>query len=118
MLVCRDGQRPHGRQQGGTKPKSHLRRTSVLARQILRQQRASAESKARRWVYLGTDSGATTSKTGGIWADGTIISHELRQSSTNSAAGRAAVITGWVDGIKGFLADNDLTWEQVKGVGK
>ena len=69
-------------------------------------------------MYLGTDSGATTSKTGGIWADGTIISHELRQSSTNSAAGRSAVITGWVDGMKGFLTDNDLAWEQVRGVGK
>ncbi|MES1167649.1 MAG: hypothetical protein ABUL61_00625, partial [Oleiharenicola lentus] len=59
-------------------------------------------------VYIGTDSGATTSKTGGVWADGSIISTKLRQSSTNSQAGTAAVVKGWVDGVVGFLADNNL----------
>ena len=68
-------------------------------------------------VYLGTDSGATTSKTGGVWADGSIISTKLRQSSTNSQAGTAAVVKGWVDGVLGFLADNQLKWEQVQSVG-
>ena len=68
-------------------------------------------------IYLGTDSGATTSKTGGIWADGSIISHKLRQSSTNSAAGTDAVVRGWIDGVNGFLAENKLTWSQVQGVG-
>jgi predicted NBD/HSP70 family sugar kinase len=68
-------------------------------------------------IYLGTDSGATTSKTGGVWADGTIISTKLRQSSTNSQAGTPAVIKGWVDGVLGFLADNQLKWDQVLGVG-
>jgi predicted NBD/HSP70 family sugar kinase len=66
---------------------------------------------------LGTDSGATTSKTGGVWADGTPISLKLRQSSTNSQLGTAAVVSGWVDGVEGFLADNKLTWSQVRGVG-
>lgn len=70
-----------------------------------------------RGVFLGTDSGATTSKTGGVWDDGTIISLKLRQSSTNSQAGTAAVVRGWVDGVRGFLADNSLSWEQVRGVG-
>ncbi len=68
-------------------------------------------------VFIGTDSGATTSKTGGVWADGSIISHKLRQSSTNSAAGTEAVVRGWVDGASGFLAENNLTWGQVRGVG-
>lgn len=68
-------------------------------------------------IFLGTDSGATTSKTGGIYADGTIISHQLRQSSTNSQAGTAAVVRGWIDGVNGFLAENNLTWAQVRGVG-
>lgn len=68
-------------------------------------------------IYLGTDSGATTSKTGGIRADGSIISHQLRQSATNSAAGTAAVVRGWVEGVNGFLAENNLTWRQVRGVG-
>ncbi len=68
-------------------------------------------------IFIGTDSGATTSKTGGVWADGSIISHQLRQSSTNSAAGTEAVVRGWVDGVNGFLAENNLTWSQVQGVG-
>lgn len=68
-------------------------------------------------VYIGTDSGATTSKTGGVRADGSIISTQLRQSSTNSAAGTAAVIRGWVEGADGFLKDNGLSWDHVRGVG-
>lgn len=68
-------------------------------------------------IHIGTDSGATTSKTGGVRADGSIISHQLRQSSTHAQAGTAAVISGWIDGIVGFLADNHLTWDQVRGVG-
>jgi len=68
-------------------------------------------------IYIGTDSGATTSKTGGVWSDGTIISTKLRQSPTNSQAGTAAVVQGWVDGVVGFLTDNKLTWDQVLGVG-
>lgn len=71
----------------------------------------------KQGVYLGTDSGATTSKTGGVWADGSIISTKLRQSATNSQAGTAAVVQGWVEGVKGFLADNRLGWDQVRGVG-
>ncbi len=47
-------------------------------------------------VYIGTDSGATTSKTCGVWANGTAISQKLRQSSTNSQLGTQAVISGWV----------------------
>jgi predicted NBD/HSP70 family sugar kinase len=74
-------------------------------------------SSTPRDVFLGTDSGATTSKTGGVWSDGTPISLKLRQSSTNSQLGTAAVIAGWVEGVAGFLADNQLAWSQVRGVG-
>ena len=74
-------------------------------------------SDSKNGIYLGTDSGATTSKTGGVWADGSIISTKLRQSSTNSQAGTAAVVSGWIEGVKGFLADNKLSWDQVRGVG-
>lgn len=74
-------------------------------------------STSHHGIYIGTDSGATTSKTGGVWSDGTIISTKLRQSSTNSQAGTAAVVKGWVDGVVGFLTDNKLTWDQVLGVG-
>lgn len=74
-------------------------------------------SSSLHGIYIGTDSGATTSKTGGVWSDGSLISTKLRQSSTNSQAGTAAVVQGWVDGVRGFLADNKLTWDQVLGVG-
>lgn len=70
-----------------------------------------------RHVFLGTDSGATTSKTGGVWDDGTLISTKLRQSSTSTQLGTSAVVAGWVQGIEGFLADNQLSWNQVRGVG-
>jgi predicted NBD/HSP70 family sugar kinase len=68
-------------------------------------------------IFLGTDSGATTSKTGGVWSDGTTISTRLLQQPTNAQAGTAAVIRGWVNGISAYLADNSLSWDQVQGVG-
>ena len=79
--------------------------------------RGMAAWMAGRALYIGTDSGATSSKTGGVWGDGTPISKELRQTATNSQLGRAAVVEGWADGVVGFLADNGLEWEQVRGVG-
>lgn len=71
----------------------------------------------KKQVYIGTDSGATTSKVGGVWADGTIISTKLVQQPTNAQNGRAAVVSGWVDAITGYLAANQLTWDAVQGVG-
>lgn len=68
-------------------------------------------------VFLGTDSGATTSKTGGVWADGSPVSTRLRQSSTRSKDGTAAVVRGWVEGVEGFLEENKIGWEQVQGLG-
>jgi glucokinase len=68
-------------------------------------------------IYLGTDSGATTSKTCGVYADGTPISLKLAQSSTNSQLGTSAVIDGWIEGIEKFLVNNRLIWDQVRGVG-
>ena len=74
-------------------------------------------TRSQRDVFLGTDSGATTSKTGGVFADGTPVSLKLRQSSTNSQLGTAAVVAGWVEGAEGFLKDNGLTWDQVAAAG-
>ena len=68
-------------------------------------------------VYIGTDGGATTSKVGGVWSDGSTISTKLLQSSTNSAQGPEAVVRSWVEAINAYLPQNDLTWEQVSGVG-
>ena len=58
---------------------------------------------ATRDIFLGTDSGATTSKTGGVFANGEPVSRQLRQSSTNSQNGTAAVVAGWVEGAEGFI---------------
>ena len=68
-------------------------------------------------IYLGTDSGATTSKTCGVFADGTPISLKLAQSSTNSQLGTSAVIEGWIEGVEKFLTQNQLLWDQVRAVG-
>jgi glucokinase len=68
-------------------------------------------------VYIGTDSGATTSKTGAVWGDGTTVSTKLLQRPTNAQLGTEAVVQGWVGGINDYLEQNGLTWDQVQGVG-
>lgn len=70
-----------------------------------------------RKIFIGTDSGATTSKSAAVWENGEAISTKLLQRPTNSENGRAAVISGWIAGISEFLAQNDLHWSQVHGVG-
>lgn len=71
----------------------------------------------KRSVYLGTDSGATMSKIGGVWEDGTPISTKLLQHPTNSTAGPDAVIDGWVEAADKYLKENSLDWIQVQGIG-
>ena len=68
-------------------------------------------------IYIGTDGGATTSKVGGVWNDGSIISTKLLQASTNSTQGPEAVVRSWVEAIDTYLSKNELIWEQVSGVG-
>jgi glucokinase len=68
-------------------------------------------------VYIGTDGGATTSKVGGVWADGTTVSTRLLQRPTNADLGPQEVVLGWVAAITAYLEQNGLEWEQVKGVG-
>lgn len=68
-------------------------------------------------IYIGTDSGATTSKVGGVWHDGSTISTKLLQQSTDSQLGPEAVVRSWVEAISGYLKQNDLEWDQVQGVG-
>jgi glucokinase len=72
---------------------------------------------AERPVYIGTDCGATTSKIGGVWRDGTTITTRLLQRSTRSEAGPEAVVLGWVEAVDAFLAQEGLDWRQVQGVG-
>ncbi len=68
-------------------------------------------------VYIGTDSGATTSKIGAVWKDGTTVSTKLLQRSTNSQLGPEAVVRSWVEAVGEYLEQNQLTWDQVAGVG-
>lgn len=71
----------------------------------------------KQGFYIGTDSGATTSKVAGVWADETMISTKLLQRPTNSQNGPDAVVHGWVEAIADFMAQNGLTWDGLLGVG-
>jgi predicted NBD/HSP70 family sugar kinase len=70
-----------------------------------------------RKIFIGTDSGATTTKFSAVWEDGEAISTKLLQRPTNSEKGREAVIASWIGGVGEFLAQNNLQWPQVQGVG-
>ena len=41
----------------------------------------------------------------------------MLQRSTNSAAGRDAVVVSWITSITEFLGENNLSWAQIAGVG-
>ena len=73
-------------------------------------------SRDRR-VYIGTDGGATTSKTAGVWEDGTTVSTDLVQRPTGSEHGPVAVMEGWAAGVEAYLSTQGLAWDQVRGVG-
>jgi glucokinase len=70
-----------------------------------------------RHVYIGTDGGATTSKVGGVWADGSTVSTRLLQRPTNADQGPDAVVRGWVESVGIYLQQNGLAWAHVEGVG-
>jgi predicted NBD/HSP70 family sugar kinase len=66
-------------------------------------------------IFIGTDSGATTTKFSAVWESGEAVSTKLLQRPTEK--GRNAVVSGWIAGITDFLAQNNLNWPQVQGVG-
>jgi predicted NBD/HSP70 family sugar kinase len=68
-------------------------------------------------IYIGIDSGATTSKIAAVRSDGSIFPSELLQRPTCSEGGTAAVIGAWIGAINEFLAKHSLAWSQVEGVG-
>jgi predicted NBD/HSP70 family sugar kinase len=68
-------------------------------------------------IFIGTDSGATTTKFSAVRENGEAVSTKLLQRPTNSEKGRDAVVSGWIVGITEFLAQNRLDWSQVHGVG-
>jgi predicted NBD/HSP70 family sugar kinase len=70
-----------------------------------------------RKIFIGTDSGATTSKIAAVWENGEVVTTKLLQRPTHAQDGREAVITAWMSAINEFLAQNQLAWPQVQGVG-
>ncbi len=68
-------------------------------------------------IFIGTDSGATTSKINAVWENQAPVSTKLLQRPTNAQNGSAAVIAGWIESIHLFLQEHQLTWAQVQGVG-
>ncbi|HEY1662095.1 MAG TPA: ROK family protein [Verrucomicrobiae bacterium] len=68
-------------------------------------------------IFIGTDNGGTTCKTAAVFENGEAVTTRLLQRSTNSANGRDAVIVSWISSITEFLAENNLSWAQVQGVG-
>lgn len=68
-------------------------------------------------IFIGTDSGATSSKTAAVRENGDAVTTKLHQHPTNSQNGPAAVAANWVLAINEFLALNNLEWSQVEGVG-
>jgi glucokinase len=68
-------------------------------------------------VFIGTDGGATTSKVGGVWPDGSAVSTRLLQRATGAEHGPHETVTRWVDAVDEYLAGNGLSWAQVGGVG-
>ncbi|MGE5815393.1 MAG: ROK family protein [Acidobacteriota bacterium] len=75
-----------------------------------------AVSEAKQ-VYIGTDGGATTTKIGAVWADGTPVSTTLLQRATNAEQGPRVVMRDWAATIDSYLDAYGLTWDQVNGVG-
>lgn len=73
--------------------------------------------RAKTDIFLGIDCGATTSKVGGIYADGSIISGRLRQCPTASEDGPEAIIANWLKAAQDFLDEGGFHWDNVAGVG-
>ena len=68
-------------------------------------------------VFIGTDGGATTTKIGGVWEDGTTVSTDLVQRPTGSEHGPVEVMRGWAASVATYLQTHGLSWDQVRGVG-
>ncbi len=68
-------------------------------------------------IFIGTDSGATTTKFSAVRQNGEPVSTKVLQRPTNAQLGREGVVAGWIAGIGEFLAQHQLQWSQVAGVG-
>ncbi len=69
-------------------------------------------------VFIGTDSGATTTKLCAVWEDGEPVSNKVFATihQFRKRARRRPSLHG-SKGVSDFLAQNNLAWSQVAGVG-
>ena len=74
-------------------------------------------SNVKNKIYMGTDSGATTTKIAAVRGDGEPLGQDVVQRPTESAAGRDGVIIGWIRAMDDYLTGHDLGWDDVGGVG-
>ena len=74
-------------------------------------------SNVKNKIYMGTDSGATTTKIAAVRGDGEPLGQDVVQRPTESAAGRDGVIVGWIRAMDDYLAGHNLDWDDVGGVG-
>lgn len=71
-----------------------------------------------RSIFVGTDSGATTCKTGAIYEDtGEVVSMDCHELASSVNDGKECVVEGWLKGVNALLTTHNFTWEQVAGVG-
>jgi hypothetical protein len=77
----------------------------------------TTDMNSKQHIFIGTDSGATTTKFSAVYENGEAVSTKVLQRPTNSQNGRDAVIAAWIGGVGEFLAQNKLEWSQVAGVG-
>ena len=68
-------------------------------------------------IFIGTDSGATTTKIAAVRENAEVVTTQVLQRPTNSQNGRESVIAGWIGAVGEYLAQNHLEWSQVAGVG-
>jgi glucokinase len=68
-------------------------------------------------IFIGTDSGATTSKIAAVRENGEPVTTKIFQRPTSAQNGTEEVIAGWIAAIGEFLAQNSLGWPGVQGVG-
>lgn len=68
-------------------------------------------------IYIGTDSGATTTKIAAVRQDGEPVAQTLLQRPTESGTGRAGVVDGWIRAVEAFLELHSFTWSDVAGAG-
>ncbi len=68
-------------------------------------------------IFIGTDSGATTSKIAAVWENGEAVSTKILQRPTNSQNGREAVIAAGLRPSANFWRKTICNGPQVQGVG-